>query len=291
MERSPFSFSGLLSRLLYHFNYGDTPSSPLDYPNVENPRLERVPFPLHPGPLREAISNAKELHKPLLLYVFCLDNPDCAEVDLLFQSPAVVQEISTKFVFFAASSTTADGWSIITGTKFKRLPLIIFVRPTGDALSHGQVFLNHQGEISEEVLLSSMAAVAAPPGDPLRAAQEREFQEALDEEQRRAAATAAESDARARVDREFAELAQLQPGEADGCPVKFHFPDSSQRVFVFPPQAPVALMFRYVRYFLFPREFALETGFPRSRVADDDGTIERALGGRYVQVYVIEVDE
>jgi hypothetical protein len=241
--------------------------------------------------LREALSTARELHKTLFLYVFCLDNPDCTETDLLFQSPAVVQSISVKFVFFAASATTADGWSIITGTRFRHLPLIIFVKPTSDTLSNCQLFLTHQGPISEDVLLSSMEAVAAPSGDPIREAQDREFQEALDEERRCLAEAAAQSDARGRVDQEFAELPQLRAGDTDVCPVRFHFPDNSQRVFVFPRQAPVALMFRYVRYFLFPRSFALETGFPRRRVAEDDGTIEMALGGRYVQLYVIEDDE
>jgi hypothetical protein len=246
---------------------------------------------VHAGPLRDALCDAKELHKTLLLYVFCLDNPDCAEADLLFQSPSVAQEISAKFVFFATSSTTADGWAIITGTKFRRLPLTIFVKPTADTLSQCQVFLNHQGPLSEDVLLSSMAAVTSPPGDPIRDAQDREFREALDDEQHRAAEAATQSDARGKVDREFAELPQLRAGETDACPVKFHFPDNSQRVFVFPRQAPVALMFRYVRYFLFPRSFALETGFPRCRVAEDGGTIEMALGGRCVQVYVLEDDE
>jgi hypothetical protein len=305
MERASFTFSGLLSRLLYRFNYGDTPPSPADYSNfraTENPRLSSLPFAAHPGPLKDAIADARSLKRSLLVYVYCADNPVCAMTDVLFQSAHVAEHMASKFILYATPATVAEGWALITGASFKSLPMFLFVKPTGDTLATCQIFITHQGAVSEDILVSSLESAApSPMGDPVRAEQDRQFLEAVRQEEEHAEEAAATDEMRAieaavqdsekdQVEREFHELPDLQSTDPDTCRVKFQFLDNSQRIRVFPRQGPVRMLFAFVRYYQFPNAFALEAGYPRKQIKEDEGTIEEACGGRQVQIYVVNTD-
>jgi hypothetical protein len=290
MEHPPFSFSGLLSRLLYRFNYGDTPSSPAD-----SSTFRTGPFASHPGPLKDAISDARSLNRSLLVYVYCADNPASAATDVLFQSAPIAEHLASKFVLYATPATVADGWAVVTGAKFTALPMFLFVKPAGDTLATSQIFITHEGPVSEEILLSLMESTVMPPvGDHVRAEQDRQFLEAVRQDEEAAAAIEStaeiEEGERDRVEREFSELPDLQPTDPEACRVRFRFLDNSQRIRVFPRHGPVAMLFTFARYYQFPNAFALETGYPRKQIREDEGTIEEACGGRQVQIYVVDVD-
>jgi hypothetical protein len=301
IERSPFTLFGIWSRILYRFNYGDTPPPGLDHATfqaVANPRLSGLACSVHPGPLNEAISSARSLQKCLLVYVYCVDSPECAAVDSLFRSAPIAEHISAKFVLYATSATVTDGWAIVTGTKFKSLPLFLFVRPTAETLPKCQIFVSHEGVVSEDLLMSFLESSSFLDGGRVRAEQDRQFMEVLQEDEAQQAEPpvaiqepAEGSKDREKIEKEFNDLPVIEAGDPDACRVKFQFPDNSHRVQAFPRGAPAWMLFVFARYYQFPRGFALETGHPMKKINEDEATIEEACGGRQVQVYVVDSDE
>jgi hypothetical protein len=60
--------------------------------------------------------------------MYCVDNSESVAMDSVFQSAPTAEHISAKFVLYVISATGADGWTVVTGTKFTALPLFLFVR-------------------------------------------------------------------------------------------------------------------------------------------------------------------
>jgi hypothetical protein len=275
----PFSLSSLFRYLFARFQYGD--SVPLEPPRHAASvylHSHHLDFDLHPGPVATAISDAKNLHKSLMIYIFCPENPLCSATDRLLRIPAIGQAISANYVFYATSSTTSDGYSILTGIRFRSLPLILLVRPSGNSLQESTVFVTHQGDISESSLLSYFAMDHRPPADPVRAEQDREFQEAILEVEQQEViqheAVGRYESERDRIAAEFAALPELPHGAPNVCRVRFQMPDNSNPEKAFPKDGPISMLFVFARHLLFPKKFALFTGFPMSRIEESQATIE-----------------
>jgi hypothetical protein len=152
IERSPFILSGLWSHFRYHFHYGDTPPPGHDY-TAENLRLSGFACPVHPDPLKEAISSARNLRRCLLVAGYCVDNPESVAMDSVFQSAPIGQRISTKFVLCTTSATAADSWTNVTGTKFAALPLFLFLRGPAETLPKCEIFVSHASAVSADILM------------------------------------------------------------------------------------------------------------------------------------------
>jgi hypothetical protein len=246
--------------------------------------------------VKDAIHDAKNLRKFLLVYVFCNDNPLCQSMDSLYKSTAISRIISSRYIFYPTSSTTWDGYSIATGFSFTALPLFLFLRPTGETVNDCQLFADLRGAVSEETLLATLS-VAVPPAaaDPIRDAQDREFLEAEAADARRtqelfqAQTTETQAvDERERIEREFAALPELAASDRDVLICKFKFPDNTEKVRVFRREGSVAMLYAFVRYFRFPEEFVLRTQFPMLEIPDDGSTIADIFRETSIVIHVVD---
>jgi hypothetical protein len=104
-------------------------------------------------------------------------------MDSVFQSAPIAQRISTKFVLYTTAATAADGWAVVTGTKFTALPLFLFVRPTAETLSKCEIFVSHEGAVSVDILMASLESASFINRDQVRAEQDRQFMEVLQEDE------------------------------------------------------------------------------------------------------------
>jgi hypothetical protein len=302
METPPSSLSKFFSDLFYRFNHGDTPPSPVDYSNIhaiENPRLTGLDFDLHPGPIKDAIHDSKTLHRFLFVYIYENANPQSPAMDSLFRSPLIARVIHARYLFYAASVTTSDGYSIAIGSKFTELPLFLLLRPNGETVRDCRLFASHQGRIDEASIVAMLTAggaqeqVQEEEGDGIRADQDRAFMEAEAEDVRREEQRVREIEEaegeRDRVEREFAELPELAATDPDVIVCKFKFGDGLEKVKVFQRTGPTAMLHVFVRRFRYPEEFVLRAGFPMREIPDGGDAIADLFHERSVVIYVAGV--
>jgi hypothetical protein len=251
--------------------------------------------------MKDAISDAKSLHRSLFVYVFCNENPVSNAMDKLFQSPGVARLIASKCIFYPISATTADGYSAITGCKFTSLPLFLLVIPHGDSLKACRVSWVFQGDIAESGLIAALESIRgpAPREDPIRAEQDRYFLEAVQddvqrieerewEEQQQELIAEREDAEKERIEREFAALPILSPSQEDVLCVKFHFENNSEKMWVFPRSGSLSMLYIFARKFEYPRTFALKSGFPIAIVPDDETKLNEVFRERNVLIHVTD---
>jgi hypothetical protein len=290
----PFTFSGFARRLFHRFRFGET--SPGDYSHlysIDNPRFRDLPFDSHFGPLSHSFQDAKTHHKTLFLYVYCLENPHCASAESLFRRPDISAQIGAHYLFCPLSITTADGYSVAIGVKFRALPLLLLVRPTGRGVQDSSIFLNHQGALSDATLLSSLG-LERGHADPVAAAQDAEFARAVEADvirRERDADVAAAAQERARTGADFANLPELAPSDHDVCTIRVHLPNDGQQMRVFPRSGPIAMLFAFANHFAAPRRVALYAGHPLRRIEDLEAPIGSICPAQQFVVYAIDDDE
>jgi hypothetical protein len=51
------------------------------------------------------------------------------------------------------------------------------------------------------------------------------------------------------------------------------------------------MSFVFTPYYQFPKEFALETGYPMKKISEDNVARDEACGGQQIQVYVVDPDD
>jgi hypothetical protein len=270
--------------LFSRFQYGESspPDSSRSSPVRHN--WSDVVFDIHPGPISTAITDAVNLHKSLLIYIFCPENCDCIATESVFRAPAVGQIIADNYLFYPASSTSSDGYTVLAGFGFRSLPLLLLVHPSGRTLRDSAIFASHQGQISVAALTDYFSIDRRPPVaaiDPIVRNQDTEFQEALAEvEQQEEIQNREEEQAkleRELLDAQFESLPELTGSDDNVCRVRFRMPDNSQAERFFPLDGAAEMLFVYVRFRLWPRRFALFTGFPRQTILEDETRIG-ALG-------------
>jgi hypothetical protein len=188
------------------------------------------------------------------------------------------------------SITTSDGYSIATGVKFRALPLLLLVRPTGRTVQDSSIFLNHQGEVTESALLSWLG-LERSRGDPIAAEQDIEFEQAVEIDNERAAAVRERERERESVQEDFENLPELRPGDPNVCTIRMHLPNSRPMVKVFPRAGKIAMLFAFANHFVAPRVVALYTGHPLQRIENLEAEIGSICPGTQFVVYALYDDE
>jgi hypothetical protein len=293
MITSPNSFWSLIDQLRYRFNYGDTPSADFAYAN-ENARIRDLPFRVNSGPIEAALAEARQAEQPLCVYIYCSENPDCVRMESLFHIDRIAEEIRGNYVFMAMSATTSDGYSTLVSVKFKKLPVILLVRPTGETIPESTIFLTSEGPVSESVLLRYLQLVHPSEERATIADQNAAFEAAVIEDEARRQSEEVETEASESVNDELndeREFNTLPDVCENGCAIKFHFPDNSVQIRVFPREEDVKLLFVFARHFLRSKKFSLYAGYPLKQIERNGDQIGNVAQGGQVLVYVVYDDE
>jgi hypothetical protein len=278
------------------FQYGASapPDSSRHSPPIHH-NWSQLIFDVHPGPIGAAVNDAVNLQKSLFVYVFCPENPDCAQAETVLRADAVGQLVADRYLFYATSSTASDGYSILTGLNFRSLPLILLVHPAGRTLRESTIFVTHQGPISIATLLDYFTLDRRGNPDPIVRNQDEEFQAALiDAEQQQLAQIQTEGEFdlyRQTVAAQFESLPNLSANDNNVSKVRFRMPDNSQSERFFPENGAVAMLFVHVRFVLFPRRFVLLTGFPQMQIQEGEAAIGELCSHGQLLVYVQYSDD
>ena len=291
---------------LYHrFVNGNAPFVPLTADPYQMP--QQLPysfsFDSHPGPIEDAITDAQNLHRSLFLFIFCRDNPVTNGVVSLLQSNAVAEEIRENFIFLPLDVTWPEGWRVATELEFKSMPLIAMIRPRGTSLWESKVYVKYEGKVGETTLLSSMRIEMNDrnPDHAIMREQDDEFNQAVrmaeedrrrNEEAEEEAQRTSEGQERQRQEIEAQYDALMELGEqGDVATIRFQFPDSQTRTHKFPRNGSVRNLFVFARKFMFPRQFALMTGFPQRKLEESDKTLAEECREKQFIVYVEDEEE
>lgn len=295
LDDQQFSFSNLFKSFMYHFRFGDTTSDYVRPGYSENPRLTDLSFECHPGPINTVVEDAINLHKSIFLYIYFIDNDICQKTDELFRIPTISAEIQRSFIFYSASVTSSDGYSLATHFKFKKLPLIALIRPRGRSFDESSVFLSHEGFITETSLISYIS-LEHPEDANIIQNQDQEFLAAVAEaEQNNLRIQEIENQAREdeirqenmkkQIEEEFNQLPVVQQNEQ--CyTIKFHFPDNFERTHSFPINGTIKMIFIFVRYYLFPSDFTLQCGYPLSEINESENLIETISKSKQFVIFI-----
>ncbi|OHT15866.1 hypothetical protein TRFO_13697 [Tritrichomonas foetus] len=277
----PMTFCNFFKRLSHHFTHGNAPYNTEVY-NFSNNRIPfSFPFDSHPGPVDEAVVDAKNLHRSLFLFIYCINNPLTTSICNLLQKPSIASEIRENFVFLPLDVTWPEGWSVASHFEFKRMPLIAIIRPKGSSLWESKIFVKYEGRVGENTLLSSMRVELHErnPDTEIVEEQNNEFNDALlqdaendrrrqEEEQQQQQAVQQEENERILIEEQFGQLPQTD-NLTNVATIRFQFPDNLARIHKFPRESSVDLLFVFVRKFMFPRKFILITGFPQFQIREN----------------------
>lgn len=284
--------SSLFKKIADHFLYGFAGSE-------ENNPQYNFSIPCHPGPLSTAISDAKNLHKSLFLYLFSCDNDQTSKINSIIQSHNVVEQIQNNFIFLPLDIISVEGWKASSVLKFTSLPLIALIRPNGTSIEESQIFLKHEGKIGESALLSYITIEHDPTGEIIQQ-QDEEYRRAVEEaeeNQRHVDEIVEQANTQQneqeqmmqRIHDEFNMLPLVENGP-DVTTVRFQFPDNSTQTRKFQKSAPVRSLFVFARNYIFPRNFVLMTGFPLVSITESDSPISSVCNDRQFIIYVDEVE-
>ena len=292
----PANPCGFLHRVLHRFIHGQAPvhgdaGVPFSFD-----------FDVHPGPVDDAITDAQNLHRSLLIFIYCVDNPATRSAVELLQRRRVADEIREHFIVLALDAMWPEGWRLVTKLDFEAIPVIALVRPRGTTLAESQVYCKYEGAVSEDTLLSAMRIemTAREPDTEVVREQNDEFdrvvreaeeitrrEEEAQEEARRAVAD--EEKSRDEVERAYEQLMQL--GESgDVATIRFQFPDSQTRTHKFARDGPVRNLFVFARKFMFPQTFELMAGFPQRRIEENEERLDAQCKEKQFIVYVEDVE-
>jgi hypothetical protein len=301
----PLTICNFFARLLHRFIHGNAPYT-LHANQFHESRVPpyQFPFDCHPGPITDAISDAQNLHRSLFLFIYSQDNPATKPVVSLLQEQSVMTEIRDNFIFLPLDVTWPEGWEIATELQFKRMPLIALVRPQGQSLAESQVFVTYEGKVGESALLSSMRVEhhERNPDVELIQDQDDEYHQAVLIDQENIRRTQDEIDAgqtraiemeimKRSVDEEFEQIPEPKDS-ADRAVIRFQFPAGiATQTRKFSREASVRWVFVFVRKFMFPKEFALFTGFPQTRIEENNRALGEVCPEKQFIVYVQEQDD
>lgn len=310
------SIRSFFSSFINHFLYGDQASSDSNdhilisnhhpnnhiLPSSMSSRYVPFPFECHPGPIDDAIIDAKNLSKSLFIFIYSRDNADTFQVNEIFQLQSIKSIIQQNYIFYPLEATSVEGWKIVTSTfKFHSLPLFALIRPRGTSLSQSQIFMKHEGLIGETALLSYISIenqnlaqednqnnniIAQQDEDFRRAVEEAELNQLTTEEIEREARRTEENRIQ-KINDEFNAIPIPQQGE-DKIVIRFLFPDNISRTREFPVNGTIRMLFAFARKFEDPQNFILLTGFPMQQLEESDELISSICNDKH---FVIHVDE
>ena len=303
-----FSFNLLLKKIVFHFKYGDTPSD-FSQSNISlNPRLLGLQFDCHPGPVKDVIEDASNLHKMVLIYVYFYENEICRHTDSLFQQPSIIREIQRSFIFYPVNATSYEGYSIATRFKFNKMPLFLILKPNGASLNDSSVYLSHEGFISENALLSY---ITIENQNDIRQEQDQAFLDAVAEaeqnnmrieeiENQVREEEAKKEQERELIEQQFNNLPKVDVDDntyhtsfshnEKTCYIaRFHFPDNAERTHVFPLDGTLKMLYIFARYYMHPNEFTLNTLYPSTVIPETDEPISKVSQSSQFVIFVNEL--
>ena len=295
--QSPFvTFFETLRRRYF---FGGTPAPPSAMSEPDNPNLANLDFDVHPGGPFLAFSDATNQNKPIMIYIYCVDNSVSNRMDNIFRRPAVAAKIASDFVFYAASVTSNDGFELAQSFGFGMIPYLFIGSAAAwrDDTAQGNFI---EGEFDEEMLLSIMDSVLARMRNrPQEAAPEEEeevrqevsdeFRQLSQEVWGRVSLEEAQQEVPLHV-RQFEALPELSASDANVCTVRFHFPDNVERTRVFPRDGSVDMLFAFARYFVEGRAVRLysRVGLAMRELTEGDGVISQVSSDAQFIVYVLD---
>ena len=295
-------FVAFFETLRRRYFLGGTPAPPSAMSEPDNPNLANLEFDVHPGGRFRALSDAVNLNKPIIMYIYCVDNSVSNRMDRIFRAPAIAAKIASDFVFYPMSVTSSDGFETAQDLGFRMIPCLFIGAADAwrGAAARGNFI---EGEFDEEMLLSAMDSVLArmrnraaeaerEEDQQIRQEVMEEFRELEQEMQMRESLEEAQqpADEVPLYVRQFEALPELSPTEANVCTVRFHFPDNVERTRVFPRDGSVDMLFAFARYFEEGRAIRLYSavGLAMRELAESDGVISQVSSDAQFVVYVLE---
>ena len=153
IEQPSNDFCNIFKLIYHHFVNGGLPYSS----NTSQYTLPFVfSFDSHPGPLKDAINDASNLHLSLFIFIYSEDNPDTNYIVSLLQKESIISEMNANFIFLPLDISHPEGWKTACKLSFTQIPLIAIIRPAGESLDECCVFMKYSGRVEEQELLSSM---------------------------------------------------------------------------------------------------------------------------------------
>jgi len=295
----PFSIGSFFAKVIHRFKYGNTPFNG-SVMNIQNSFSSSwgLGFDSHPGSIDEAIIDSKNLNRSLFVFVYCLENPLTHKVINVFLQQSVSDEIRQHFIFLPLDCTTVEGFNFANSFEFHSLPMIALIRPRGNTLSQSQVFVKHEGYISESVLLSFIRVENRAPQTEVQQ-QDDEFSRALVEEQERQRRAEEEEELEKKMKRRFEEerdevekAFQMLPDPSeisDRCTIKFQLPNNQNMTHSFPRDGQTKMLYTFIRKYMFPKQFQLSTGYPPKMIDDTDSIIKDVCKDKQFIIYVQEI--
>ena len=311
MVDEPLTIWNFFPRLWHRFSFGNYPS-PFNSLHQFN-----FSFDSHPGPIDDAIHDARSNSKSLFVFIYSCDNPLTNKIVNLLRLSQISQEISSNFVFYPVDVSWPEGWTLANSLLFTKIPLIALIRPRRNSLAESQIFVKHEGDISEATLLSYIH-VEVNTDQQIIQQQNRDFEEALHHEENLETQNNNTSNSpqnlnnnennhesnndnnnennnentlnnlnslsKEKIDEEFNNLPHVERN--NGKNVRFIFPDGTPRTQSFPNDGTVHMFFVFVRKFLFPDNFILLAGFPQQEIVDSDEILSNAFSERQFIVYI-----
>lgn len=226
-----------------------------------------------------------------------------SQVVSVLQRPEISSEIRDGLIFLPLDVTYPEGWRVAAELEFQAIPVIALIRPRGNSLWESKVYIKYEGKVGESTLLSSMRIEThnRNPDATLVRQQDDEFDAALraaEENTQREIETQIETNRqaeeeanmKARVEEEYQKLVESEP-VGDLATIRFQFPGMPPKTQKFQRDGPVNNLFVFVRKFMFPKQFALMTGFPQRRLEENGATLRSECPERQFIVHVEELDE
>ena len=304
-----FSITAFFQKILHHIRYGNAPidehvfGSHSDFSSSWG-----LPYDSHPGPIEEAINDAKNLNRSLFVFIYCKENALTQRCLTILSQPSICEEIQRSFLFLPLDVTTPQGLLVANALEFHQLPLIALVRPHGNSLENSQIFVKHEGKIGESILLSYIRiehheeerAREQVQQQAVVEEQDQEYIHALEREQERQRQIRAHEEEeemqeelqkvmKQTIDEAFDNLPP-PPTTGEKVTVKFQFPDNNNQIRSFPRDGPASMLYIFARKFVFPKQFVLKVGFPPAEIADSADPISSIIRDKQFICYV-ETDD
>ena len=296
-----WSLKKFFKTIIHRIAHGNAPLDSDSY-NFSNMRLPiSFPFDSHPGPIEDAVSDAKNMNRSIFLFIYHLENPSTAHLCRILQNPDVSNEVRSNFIFLPIDVTSPEGWSTAVKLRFQQIPFIALIRPK-ESFDKSVVFIKHEGNIGENTLLSSLRVEnhERAPHTQILGQQNIEFHDELErvaENERRQQEEQAmkeEEDKRLQLQKEIIEKQfQELPNVDDStnvATVKFQFPNNETKTHRFPRDESINLIFVFVRKYMFPKKFKLMTSFPQFQIPENNDKISHFFSERNFMIYVEEYE-
>ena len=304
-----FTITRFFQKIFHHFAYGNAPYNDGVFdPHSDFSASWGLPYDSHPGPIEEAITDAKNLNRSLFVFIYCKENALTQRCLTVLSQPSICEEIQRSFLFLPLDVTTPQGIVVANALNFNTLPLIALIRPRGTTLNESQIFVKHEGKIGESILLSYIRVEHQEQEEQQAHAQQQAMVEEQDLEYREALEREQERQRQIRIHEEEEEMHEemqkvLQqtvdeafdalpppPSIGEKVTVKFQFPDNNNQIRVFPRDGPVSMFFTFARKFVFPKDFILKIGFPPAQISETNEPISSVITDKQFICYV-EYDE